>query len=340
MSNWPKVSIIVPVYRVEQYLEECLDSIMNQTFKAYEVILVDDGSPDGSPQICDLYAKKHSNIRVIHKKNGGLSSARLAGFEIAHGEYILFVDSDDYIDERMVECLVTAIEEKQAQMAMCSYYVDYEGEQVPKKLPYMQTKIEGREQIVSKYILPLVGGNKSGIKIPGFLWIRLFKKELIHKEFFVSEREVFLEDHVFDLLYADNIHSIAIIDEPLYYYRINRMSLTNCYRKNKWKMYINLHHFLTKYLEQRNINGNSNLEDFLINGLFQSIDNAVLCGQYSLYVAEIKEIMCNGEVKMLLKTYRNSRLSMMQKVILGLLRLHMYWLIYQIRTKRIRKYYL
>ena len=92
------ISVIVPIYKVEQYLRQCVDSILNQTHSALEVILVDDGSPDGSGKICDEYAARDSRVRVIHKKNGGLSDARNAGIEIARGDYIAFVDSDDWLD--------------------------------------------------------------------------------------------------------------------------------------------------------------------------------------------------------------------------------------------------
>ena len=92
-----KVSAIVPVYNVEKYIYRCVDSILNQTFSDFELILVDDGSPDNCPQICDEYAKKDSRIKVIHKENGGLSSARNAGLDIASGEWISFIDSDDWI---------------------------------------------------------------------------------------------------------------------------------------------------------------------------------------------------------------------------------------------------
>ena len=92
-----KISIIVPIYKVQDYLDECIESIINQTYSNIEVILVDDGSPDRCPQMCDEWAKRDSRIRVIHKKNGGLSSARNAGLDVANGEYISFVDSDDFI---------------------------------------------------------------------------------------------------------------------------------------------------------------------------------------------------------------------------------------------------
>ena len=105
----PMISVIVPIYNVEKYLARCVDSIVNQTYKNLEIILVDDGSPDRCPQMCDDYAEKDSRIKVIHKKNGGLSDARNAGMAVATGEYISFIDSDDWIETSMFELLLNNI---------------------------------------------------------------------------------------------------------------------------------------------------------------------------------------------------------------------------------------
>ena len=118
----PKVSIVVPIYNVEKYLEQCIDSIINQTLKEIEIILVDDGSPDNCPQICDDYVKKDSRIKVVHKTNGGLSSARNAGIEIATGDYIGFVDSDDYIELDMYEKMYNIAIENNVDFVMSDYY--------------------------------------------------------------------------------------------------------------------------------------------------------------------------------------------------------------------------
>ena len=104
-----KISVIVPVYNVKLYLHKCVDSILNQTYQNIEVLLIDDGSTDGSSDICDSYTEKDSRIKVVHKKNGGLSSARNTGLDMATGEYILFVDSDDYIDIEMIRRLYDAL---------------------------------------------------------------------------------------------------------------------------------------------------------------------------------------------------------------------------------------
>ena len=121
----PKISVIVPVYKVEPYLRRCVDSILAQTYKDYEIILVDDGSPDSCGQICDEYAKKFENIRVIHKENCGLSSARNAGIDLAFAEsdslWLTFIDSDDYIHPRYLELLFKAIVENCTQISACAY---------------------------------------------------------------------------------------------------------------------------------------------------------------------------------------------------------------------------
>ena len=112
----PIVSIIIPVYKVEKFLRRCVDSVLGQSYRNLEIILVDDGSPDRSPVICDEYAKKYKNIEVLHKKNGGLSSARNAGLNVVHGEYIYFLDSDDFISVDCISKLVEAAREEKADI--------------------------------------------------------------------------------------------------------------------------------------------------------------------------------------------------------------------------------
>ncbi len=129
----PKISIIVPVYQVEKYLEKCVNSILEQTFTDFELILVDDGSTDHGPAMCDQYAEQDVRIKVIHKKNGGLSDARNAGIEIAQGDYLGFVDSDDYIAADMYELLYRDITKENADLAICGIYHVYEGKQPKEK---------------------------------------------------------------------------------------------------------------------------------------------------------------------------------------------------------------
>lgn len=126
-----KLSIVVPIYNVEKYLTRCIESILNQTFTDFELILVDDGSPDNCGKMCDEYAKKDSRIRVLHKKNGGLSDARNHGIDIAKADYISFVDSDDYLSPDMYTILYNNLIENDADISTCGYYRCYHDKNVP-----------------------------------------------------------------------------------------------------------------------------------------------------------------------------------------------------------------
>ena len=121
LENKPEISVIVPVYRVEAYLRQCVDSIRKQTFQQLEIILVDDGSPDACPALCDELAQEDARIRVIHRENGGLSAARNTGLDAAEGDYVAFVDSDDFLAPEMYETLYRELTQKNADAAVCSY---------------------------------------------------------------------------------------------------------------------------------------------------------------------------------------------------------------------------
>lgn len=122
----PLISVILPIYNVEEYLPRCIESVIHQTYTNLEILLVDDGSPDRCPQICDEYAKKDERIRVLHKVNGGLSDARNQGAQIATGKYITFIDSDDYVTETYVEYLYDLLEKYHTRMALCTHTVVFE----------------------------------------------------------------------------------------------------------------------------------------------------------------------------------------------------------------------
>lgn len=123
-SNNPKVSVIVPIYKAEVYLHRCVDSLLSQTFQDYEILLVDDGSPDRSGEICDEYAKKDSRVRVFHKENGGVSSARQCGIDNARGEYTIHADPDDWVEPEMLDELYKKAKEDDADMVICDFYVE------------------------------------------------------------------------------------------------------------------------------------------------------------------------------------------------------------------------
>ena len=137
----PLISVIVPVYKVEKYLDQCVKSIVNQTHKNLEIILVDDGSPDRCPEMCDAWAKKDTRIRVIHKENGGLGDARNAGVSVANGEYIGFVDSDDWCEQDMFQELFESCLEFNAPISVCNTLIDWENGWAQEKKSYTEKRM-------------------------------------------------------------------------------------------------------------------------------------------------------------------------------------------------------
>lgn len=206
-----KVSVIVPIYNVEDYLKCCVDSIVNQTYKNLEIILVDDGSPDNCGKMCDDFAKQDDRIKVIHKENGGLSDARNAGLDVASGDLIAFVDSDDYIDLNMVEVLVEALEKNDADISMCRYskvYPDVETEDIGDNTESVFLKTDGlKEYLLARFVDP-------------FVWNKLYRKEIIDNIRFV--KGVLGEDNEFNYKVFLNSEKSVLIQKPLYKYRQER----------------------------------------------------------------------------------------------------------------------
>lgn len=164
----PKISIIVPVYKVEQYIHKCVDSILNQTFKELEVILVDDGSPDNCGRICDEYANIDNRVVVIHKENGGQATARNAALDIARGEYIGFVDSDDYIEEDMYEFLYKLCTDNKCDIANCSSTIYFKN----------RVQVNGGHELIIHNKREAMKAVTEGILYDECLWTKLIKKDL------------------------------------------------------------------------------------------------------------------------------------------------------------------
>lgn len=193
----PIISIIVPVYKVEAYVEKCINSILNQTFNEFELILVDDGSPDSCPQICDEYAKKDHRIKVIHKQNGGLSDARNAGIEAAKGKYLGFVDSDDYIAADMYDSLYSIITENDCDMAICGAVIVTEGDEAvyeDSDEVYVLDNTEALHQMICNRLFTVNTWNKL-YKRELFQNIR-FPKGLLYEDLATTYKLIAMSDRV------------------------------------------------------------------------------------------------------------------------------------------------
>ena len=203
----PLLSIIVPVYKVENYLQKCIDSILAQTFTDFELILVEDGSPDNCPALCDAAAAKDVRVRVIHQKNGGLSAARNAGLDAARGAWIGFVDSDDYIAPEMYETLYQAVQSTGADLALCDYAeVDEAGEPCPQ----MHVSLSGAE-LTGQELLQ----NASGLMVQ-LAWNKLYRRaifaQLRYPEGKLNEDLFLIPDICLQTTKA------VVVPEVLYYY--------------------------------------------------------------------------------------------------------------------------
>lgn len=219
-----KISIIVPVYNVEKYIKQSVESVLNQTYKNLEIILVDDGSKDSSGNICDEYSKKDQRIKVIHKENGGLSSARNAGLDIATGKYIMFLDSDDYFENNSCEVLYNEIEKTNADYVIGNYiHVTYDGIKWDKPLFDVNT--------YDNFKVSIKDYEKSFFVMNSVVWNKIFKREFLeeHKLRFIPG--ALAEDAIFTTYCYVHTDKGYYIKDIVYNYRQNEENVsisTNC----------------------------------------------------------------------------------------------------------------
>lgn len=202
------ISVIVPVYNVEHYLDRCVESIVNQTYKNLEIILVDDGSPDNCPAMCDAWAEKDSRIKVIHKKNGGLSDARNAGMMEATGQLMGFIDSDDWIEPDMYELLYDRLRKDGSDIAACGVEMCWEDGTAPRALTKTGSCVLNRQAAMDAII------RESWLKQP--VWYKLYKTELIQNISFPVGK--YHEDVFWSYQAVAKANLVSVFDSPCYHY--------------------------------------------------------------------------------------------------------------------------
>ncbi len=227
-----KISVIVPVYNVEKYLDKCVESIVNQTYKNLEIILVDDGSTDNCPEICDEWAKKDNRIKVIHKPNGGLSSARNAGMDSMTGSYIQFVDSDDYIKSNMIEVMYGNIIKGDYDVCVCNYSFIDESDNVISATDFKKSILKG-DEIMPNFLKTTVFNSWNA-------WTKMYKYSVVEKyNLRYDETIKWGEDYPFNYLYFKSIDKMIAIDDVLYNYLSRRNGSITCSmnsgQANRWK---------------------------------------------------------------------------------------------------------
>lgn len=246
------VSIIIPVYNVSEYIGQCFDSILGQTYKDIEVIAIDDGSTDNSLDIINMYKDKFYNMKILIQENKGQAEARNIGLKNANGEFILFIDADDFLNESMIEKLVYKINESNADIAICSYYEYYE--EKDKKLREVDYNIKDKTLLSSDEVIDMI----LNYKLEGQLWNKLFRRSQLLYNKFSLESGRYIEDifPVFKMVVKSS--NIIFVNEPLYYYRQRNTSTMKNKSKKLYEDYHYSMNLIIKYINKEKIDVDNN----------------------------------------------------------------------------------
>lgn len=315
------LSVIVPVYNVKKYLKKCLDTILAQTYKQIEVIIVDDGSTDGSAKICDEYKKKDVRITVVHKKNAGLGLARNTGLQLISGKYVTFVDSDDYLDKRLFEKLMNPILKLGCDTSIGgSTNVDNAGN-VHSITQYKEEILE-KEAVYGNLFCRMLGTlpqKHDSIKMA--VWSSIYSVDVIkrYKIKFPSERKLISEDIVYDKDYFFRAQKVAITNVVGYFYRFNPKSLSQKYDSEKFKKFCYLYKYLNNNIEWEKMDSTGKIrlqKKFIINVqacIFQENHRLSKKNFRQRYLA-IKRICEDNVVNKVFYRYPSSRLQIKPRI--------------------------
>ncbi len=309
-----KVSIIVPVYNVEQYLRQCLDSVVAQTYTDREIIIVNDGSTDSSFEICKEYTARYPEIILLVQENAGLAAARQTGLDAASGEYIGFVDSDDWLEPDMYEKMMAAAEETGAEIVFCNVYRN----ESKKEAPYLEDGFYDRERMEKEIFPRLLASfdkDKQENNIRWCNWLRIYKKSLINEHKITFDKR-FRRCQDLPFTFECTIHANSYYylgSEYLYHNRMNYESLSKGYTKNMWGLIKPLVEYLW------NVVDNYKTYDFvpqmkLRSALFafECADNEIKPNNIKSYkekIATIKEIMSDEATVKWIKNVDNSNFN-------------------------------
>ena len=274
----PKVSIIVPIYNMEKYLRRCLNSIVSQTLVQFEIIAVNDGSTDSSLEILTDLAANDIRISVVNIKNSGVSSARNTGIQMARGEYIGFVDPDDWVDKRMYEEMFDTAKKDNADIVMCSYIREFENHSKVKDFNLPEKVCYSNEDVKIKMMRRMVGPLNEEIRNPEFLdawgtvWSKLYRADLLKEnnlEFTDLKRIGTNEDTLFNIQAFYYANTFVFLSQPYYHYwRANSSSLTSGYKPNLMNQWFDLYQIIESFLKEKEMN-----TDF-----FKALNNRICLG--------------------------------------------------------------
>ncbi len=313
------VSIILPVYNVEKYIDTCLTSLLNQTYDKLQIIIVDDGSTDESLNIVKSYKDKFNNIIILTQKNKGVSEARNLALKYVEGNYVLFIDSDDYINNTMIEKLLSSCLKFDSDIAMCGYYLYYENANKKNEIKLYDLKdnyIYDNKKIIDEMLLQ---------KIQGHLWNKMFKKELLDKIKFIFEPGRYIQDMLPVFKAVCCSRKITYINEALYYYR---QIETSTIHKNNFKLADDYYHATCSVINYINENGmfvkRESMDTFRTMSMLILILQLINADEYSNF-----RTFKNGRYKeIIIKNYLfNSNISIKNKIKITLIKLDVYKLL-------------
>ena len=324
----PLVSIIVPVYKVEKYIDRCVNSLLKQTLTDIEIILVDDGSPDNCPKICDEYAEKDRRIKVVHKENCGLSSARNAGLKAVTGKYVGFVDSDDDVDLSMYEKMYNVAEECQVDFVMSDYIRILQNDEYYLKTLDIDAGKYDKNKIIKEIFPQLLMRQNLEYGPLLSVWHCLYRRDFLDKNNLTFDEDVrWSEDNIFSAFvgyHADSFYYLK--NEGLYYYYNNPGTITTSYRKGSWDVYCTMNNHLSDFFSKvKDYNFNRQLKLHMIfyacNSIGQEIGRPVesaikeidrILNSKELTEAfkdfEIKDIPFKLKIQLLLMKWKQSKL--------------------------------
>lgn len=318
-----KVSVIVPVYNVERYLKRCVESLLEQTLKEIEIILVDDESPDKSPIICDSYAKVYENVVVIHKQNAGLGMARNSGLKVARGEYVAFVDSDDYVENDMYEVLYNHAIGNMADIVISGGFISEGAYRTQKVCKEIEHEIVYKGEEVKILALKMTGAlpeHKLDYEHAMSVCKGIYKRDMItsNEVSFFSEREMISEDLLFHYDIVQYARKVIVIPKCFYHYCLNNESLTKKYHKDRFQRNVSFYKYIVEILEKRQFTNSSKLyaQRLLISSARVVISQIVKHYKKSCrnMLDEILDI-CNDDVLVqVLHDYPISRLPIKQRI--------------------------
>lgn len=324
------ITVIIPVYNAEKYIAECLESLINQTYKNLEIIVINDGSKDNSGTICDQYKEKDSRIQVIHKENGGVSLARNSGLEIAKGKYIAFVDGDDYLDKEYFEKMLKILKEKQVDIVLCGFNRVYDNS--IEKVTKGKSLIMNKEEFLTD-ILNVQGG-------AGIVHSKLWKKEVIQGTNFDKDIKIG-EDSYFCIQAVKNVNNVYVLDEALYNYRFNNASAVRKYKKDFPDLCLTSMKIAKKYIEKEYNNNKNIIKKFnnyiayhilliTVNYCFNNENKLNWIGQIKC----LKEICKVPEYKEAIKYSNYDGLSLTRKITLFTIKYKLYFITMLIRENK------